>query len=174
MMRATVMRRGGAAALALASLCCGAFADDAPERWRFGDGESGQATAALLATNKLSAGGGALSYSPILTIACDPGGEPHWREWLWINDKISADEAVTVRVTIDSDSFNERWAVRRGGKVLFRAGADGVAALASAGRLSVSWRFGFLSGRGEADFDLTGVRQAVGRIADACGTVPPS
>jgi len=173
-MQAMVMRRASAMTFALAALCSTASADDASGRWRFGEAQNGHVTAALLATSKLSTAGGALSYSPVLTIACDMGGDPHWREWLGINDKVSAGGTITMRVTIDSDSFDETWAVHRGGKVLFRAGADGVASLASAGRLSLSWRFGLLSGRGEARFDLTGAEEAIGRIAEACGTTPPA
>ena len=140
----------------------------------FREGQNGQATASLPATSKLTTAGGALSYSPVLTIACDAGGDPHWREWLEINDKVSTSGTIMMRVTIDSDGVDERWAVQRGGKVLFRAGADGIASLSAAARLSLSWRFGLLSGRGEADFDLTGVAEAIAHIADACGTAPPA
>jgi len=173
-MRATVMWRASAAAFVLTGFCSAALADDAPGRWRFGEGQNGQATVSLPATSKLTTAGGALSYSPVLTIACDAGGDPHWREWLGINDKVSASGTIMMRVTIDSDSVDERWAVQRGGKVLFRAGADGIASLSAAARLSLSWRFGLLSGRGEADFDLTGVAEAIAHIADACGTAPPA
>jgi len=130
-------------------------------------------TAALLATNKLSTAGGALSYSPVLTIACDTGGDPQWREWLRINDKVSASGTIAVRVTVDSADSEERWAVQRDGKVLFRSGPDAVARLMPARRLSLSWRFGLLSGRGTAEFDLAGAREAIGWLADACGTALP-
>src|SRR5690606_35622051 len=113
-------------------------------------------------------------YSPVLTLACDRGGDPQWREWLRLSDRVSASGTITMRVTIDSDSFSEAWAVHGGGRVLFRPGADGIAPLAAADRLSLSWRFGLLSGRGEADFDLSGAQEAIGRIADACGTAPPA
>lgn len=172
--RSAAKRRSCIAALVLASAACSAArADDALERWQFGEGNDGQVTARLLATNKLSTAGGALSYSPVLTVACNRGGDPQWREWLKLNDKVSASGTIIMSVTIDSDSFEERWAVHRGGRVLFRAGADGVSSLAPANRLSLSWRFGLLSGRGEARFDLAGAQAAVARIAASCGTDVP-
>lgn len=162
------------AALVLASAVSpAARADDAQERWQFGEGKDGQVTARLLATNKLSTAGGALSYSPVLTIACNREADPQWREWLKLNDKVSASGTIVMSVEIDADSFEERWAVHRGGRVLFRAGADGISSLAPANHLSLSWRFGLLSGRGEARFDLAGTRAAIARIAASCGADVP-
>ncbi|WP_244603016.1 hypothetical protein [Mesorhizobium delmotii] len=45
--------------------------------------------------------------------------------------------------------------------------------MVSADRLQLSWRFGLLSGRGEADFDLAGLSEAVGQIASTCNTELP-
>ncbi|TIU66392.1 MAG: hypothetical protein E5W13_32750, partial [Mesorhizobium sp.] len=59
------------------------------------------------------------------------------------------------------------------GRRLVRDGADGIRRLVSADRLQLSWRFGLLSGRGEADFDLAGFSEAVGQIAGTCNTELP-
>jgi hypothetical protein len=163
-----------ATALLLASLCSVARADTVPGNWRFDTGSDGLVTASLFATNKLITGGGALSYSPILTIGCRADGEPRWSEWLRLNDAVSASRTITVSVTVDQgDKVNESWSVGTRGKTLVRNGADGIKRLASARRLLLSWRFGLLSGRGEADFDLAGLGEAVGQIAGTCNTDPP-
>jgi len=172
-MRATATMGRCMAVLMLAAVCSPARADDAPDRWRFGEGQNGQKTVSLLATNKLSTAGGALRYSPVLTVACTGGGDPQWRQWLELSDKVSARATAAVRVTVDAGSFDEAWTVRRGGKTLFRDGADAVARLVRANRLALSWRFGLLSGRGAADFDLAGAGRAIGRLAEGCGTALP-
>jgi hypothetical protein len=163
-----------ATALLLASICGIAHADTVLDNWRFDTGSDGLVTASLYATNKLITGGGALSYSPILTIACRADGEPRWSEWLKLNDAVSASRTITVSVTVDQGSkVNESWSVGSRGKLLVREGADGDKRLVSASRLLLSWRFGLLSGRGEADFDLTGLGKAVGQIAGTCNTDLP-
>ena len=134
----------------------------------------GLVTASLYATNKLITGGGALSYSPILTIACRADGEPHWSEWLQLNDAVSASRTITMSVTLDQGSkFDESWSVGTRGRMLVRDGADGIKRLVAANRLLLSWRFGLLSGRGEADFDLAGFGEAVNQIAGTCNTDVP-
>ncbi|WP_352954360.1 hypothetical protein [Mesorhizobium sp. M1322] len=45
--------------------------------------------------------------------------------------------------------------------------------MVSADRLQLSWRFGLLSRRGEADFDLAEFSEAVGQIAGTCNTELP-
>lgn len=163
-----------AIALVLVSVCGIAQADTVLENWRFDTSEDGLVTASLYATNKLITGGGALSYSPILTIACRANSEPRWTEWLKLNDAVSASRKITMSVAVDGGSkFDESWAVGTRGRVLVRDGADGIKRLAAANRLQLSWRFGLLSGRGEADFDLAGFGEAVGRIAGSCNTDPP-
>ena len=131
-------------------------------------------TASLYATNKLITGGGALAYSPILTIACRADGEPRWSEWLQLIDAVSANRSISVSVTVDKGGkVNENWSVGTRGRMLVRDGADGIKRLVSASRLLLSWRFGLLSGRGQAEFDLTGVGEAVGQIAGTCNTDVP-
>ena len=163
-----------AATLVLAGACGVARAEAAVSEWRFAENGDGLVTASLYATNKLVTGGGALSYSPVLTIACRPDGEPRWTEWLQLNDAVSASRKITMSVAIDgSTKFDESWSVSPRGRMLVRDGADGVKRLVAANRLLLSWRFGLLSGRGQADFDLAGFDQAVGRIASSCKTDPP-
>lgn len=164
-----------AAALVLAGACGVAPADAAAVGdWRFAKDGDGLVTASLYATNKLVTGGGALSYSPVLTIACRLDGEPRWTEWLQLNDAVSASRKITMSVAIDgSRKFDESWSVGPRGRTLMLDGADGVKRLVSANRLLLSWRFGLLSGRGQADFDLAGLDEAVGQIAGSCKTDPP-
>lgn len=163
-----------ATALLLVSVCGIAQADGVLDNWRFNKDSDGLVTASLYATNKLITGGGALSYSPILTIACRAEGEPRWSEWLQLNDAVSASRTITVSLTVDQASkVNESWSVGTRGRMLVRDGADGIRRLGSANRLLLSWRFGLLAGRGEADFDLAGFSKAVGRIAGTCNTELP-
>ncbi|UVK41589.1 hypothetical protein LHFGNBLO_003530 [Mesorhizobium sp. AR10] len=168
------MRGVVATAVALASVCGIARADAVLDNWRFDTGSDGLVTASLYATNKLITGGGALGYSPILTIACRPGGEPNWSEWLQLNDSVSATRTLTMSVTVDQGSkLDESWSVGTHGRMLVRDGSDGIKRLVSANRLLLSWRFGLLSGRGEADFDLAGLGEAVSQIAGTCNTQVP-
>ncbi|MCV3208683.1 hypothetical protein OHD62_26645 [Mesorhizobium sp. YC-39] len=163
-----------ATALLLASVCGIAQAGAALDNWQFDEGSDGLVTASLYATNKLITGGGALSYSPVLTIACRKDGEPRWSEWLYVNDAVSARGTITMSVTADQGKkVSESWSVGTRGRMLVRDGADGVKRLVSANRLRLSWRFGLLAGRGEADFDLAGVNEAVGQIAGTCNTELP-
>jgi len=160
-------------ALVLACTCGSGWADGPLDRWQFGSDESGLVTASLYADSKLTAGGGALSYSPTLTIACRADGEPQWREWLQLSDTASKKKSITVSVTVDGDKIDENWAVGGRGKTLSRDGADAVHRLLTAKQLTLSWRFGLLSARAEADFDLSGIGEAVARIAAACNTGQP-
>jgi hypothetical protein len=164
-----------AAALLLASVCGIAQAEDAvPDNWRFETGNDGLVMASLHATNKLITGGGALAYSPILTIACRADAEPRWSERLQLIDAVSASRTISVSVTVDkSGKVNENWSVGPRGRMLVRDGANGIKRLISASRLLLSWRFGLLSGRGEAEFDLAGVGEAVAQIAGTCNTDVP-
>jgi hypothetical protein len=144
------------------------------DRWRFSKMEDGLATASLPAANKLMNSSGVLSYSPVLTIACRMGGDPHWSEWLRLNDAVSSGSTITVSVSVDeAPAVDERWSPTRRGKVLVRSGSEAVSRLVSAERLVLSWRFGLLSGRAQADFDLAGIAEAVGQLAETCKTGQP-
>ncbi|MDX8477975.1 hypothetical protein RFN28_05695 [Mesorhizobium sp. VK24D] len=169
------MRDVVAAATLLLATAVGA-AEAGPDfgNWRVNGGSDGQVTASLYATNKLITGGGALGYSPVLTLACRHDGEPRWSEWLQLNDSVSASRKITMSVMVDrGGEFDESWSVGSRGKMLVRDGADGIKRLVSANRLLLSWRFGLLSGRGEADFELAGLSEAIGQMAASCNTDPP-
>lgn len=144
------------------------------DRWRFSKMDDGLATASLPAANKLMNSSGVLSYSPVLTIACRIGGDPHWSEWLRLNDAVSSGSTITMSVSVDEAlAVDERWSATHRGKVLVRSGPEAVSRLLSADRLVLSWRFGLLSGRAEADFDLAGIAEAVRQLAEACQTSRP-
>ncbi|WP_246688438.1 MULTISPECIES: type VI secretion protein [unclassified Mesorhizobium] len=163
-----------AAALLLAAAGSAARAEPALGNWRVDTGSDGQVTASLHASNKLITGGGALGYSPVLTLACRPDGDPRWSEWLQLNDAVSASRKITISVVVDGGSkFDESWSVGSRGRMLVRDGDDGIKRLVSANRLTLSWRFGLLSGRGEADFELAGLSEAIGQIAASCKIDPP-
>lgn len=163
-----------AAALLFAAATGTAPAEPNLGNWSVGAGDNGQITASLHASNKLITGGGALGYSPVLTLACRPDGEPRWSEWLQLNDAVSASRKITISVIVDGGGkTDESWSVGPQGRRLFRDGDDGIRRLVSASRLTLSWRFGLLSGRGEADFELAGLPEAIGQIAASCKTDPP-
>lgn len=163
-----------AAALLLATAVGVARAEPNLGNWSVGSGNDGQITASLHASNKLITGGGALGYSPVLTLVCRPDGEPRWSEWLQLNDAVSASRKITISVAVDGGGrTDESWSVGPRGRTLVRDGDDGIKRLVSANRLTLSWRFGLLSGRGEADFELAGLSEAVGQLAASCKTDPP-
>ena len=163
-----------AAALLFAATHSAATAEPDLGNWRVDTGSDGQVTASLHASNKLITGGGALGYSPVLTLACRPDRDPRWSEWLQLSDSVSASRKITMSVIVDGGSkVDESWWVGPRGRQLYREGDDGIKRLASANRLTLSWRFGLLSGRGEADFQLAGLSEAVGLIAASCKTDPP-
>ena len=163
-----------AAALSLVATAPAVQAAPDLGNWRIDTGNHGEATASLHASNKLITGGGALGYSPVLTLACRPDGEPRWSEWLQLNDSVSASHKITISVVVDNGGrLEESWSVGPRGRTLVRDGDDGIRRLVSANRLTLSWRFGLLSGRGEADFELAGLSDAIGQIAASCNTDPP-
>jgi len=96
-------------ALMLAAVCGAVPAHAAADNWRFDTSSDGLVTASLHATNKLFTGGGALGYSPVLTIACRPGSEPGWSEWLQLNDPVSASRKITMSVNVVLVSTSWVW-----------------------------------------------------------------
>ncbi|CDX25643.1 conserved exported hypothetical protein [Mesorhizobium plurifarium] len=163
-----------AAALLFAAATGAARAEPDLGNWSVGAGDDGQITASLHASNKLITGGGALGYSPVLTLACRPDGQPRWSERLQLNDAVSASGKITISVIVDGGGrTDESWSVGPRGRTLVKDGDDGIRRLVSANRLTLSWRFGLLSGRGEADFELAGLAEAIGQIAASCKTDPP-
>ena len=145
--------------------------------WRLGNGPNGQVTASIFSINTLSVGSSrVIDYHPALTIACHRGGMPRWSQSLQLRDSVSASGAINVSVRLDNGpAQTEQWTPGFQGRSFSRDGSDGVVRLLQAKRLRLSWRFGFLAGRGDAIFNLSGVKEAVAGLAGACGVeMPPS
>lgn len=143
--------------------------------WRLGSGPDGQVTASIFSINTLSVGSSrVIDYHPVLTIACHPGGEVRWSQSLQLKDPVSASGAINVSVRLDNGGEQaEQWVPGFQGRSFSKEGNAGVARLLQAKRLRLSWRFGLLAGRGEAVFDLSGVKDAVARLAGGCGVEIP-
>lgn len=143
--------------------------------WRLGSGPDGQVTASIFSLNTLSVGSSrVIDYHPILTIACHQGGTPRWSQSLQLKDPVSASGAINVSVRLGNGAAQaEQWTPGFQGRGFSKAGSDGVARLLQAKQLRLSWRFGFLAGRGEAIFNLSGVKEAVAGLAGACGAEMP-
>jgi hypothetical protein len=143
--------------------------------WRMGSGPGGEATASIFSINTLSVGSSrVIDYHPTLTIACRPGGEPQWRVSLQLKDSVPARAAANVAVRLDNGGENsEQWTPGFQGRGFSKTGSSEVARLLRAKRLRLSWRYGVLSGRGEAVFNLSGAQDAVAALAGACGTELP-
>jgi len=172
--RSIVVLRPLMGVVLLALGCSAALASDAADRWRFGSAADGVITASIYADSMLVTGNGALGYSPVLTIACRPVGDPHWSEWLQLSDGVAASDTITVAVTVDhGSSVRENWLVASNSMTLMHDGADAVSRLASAKRLRLSWRFGLITGRVDADFFLAGAAEAIDRLAAECKIATP-
>ncbi|PLP61378.1 hypothetical protein CYK37_00925 [Mesorhizobium loti] len=158
----------------LAFGCSAAQADDVADRWRFGSAPDGSITASVSADSIIAIGSGALGYRPVLTIACRPDGEPQWSEWLQLNDGVAVADTITVAVSVDrGENVKEDWSVSNGSRTLIRPGTDAVSRLASARHLRLSWRFGVITGRANADFFLAGAAAAIDRLAAECKIATP-
>lgn len=143
--------------------------------WRLGSGPDGQVTASIFSLNTLSVGSSrVIDYHPVLTIACHRGGTPRWSQSLQLRDPVSASGAISVSVRLDNGGEKaEQWTPGFQGRGFSRDGSEGIARLLQAKRLRLSWRYGFLAGRGEAIFNLSGVKEAVAGLAGACGVEMP-
>lgn len=165
------------AALAAAICLFGAVQASGQGRytWRLGSGPDGQVTASIFSLNTLSVGSSrVIDYHPVLTIACHRGGTPRWSQSLQLRDPVSASGAINVSVRLDNGGEKaEQWTPGFQGRGFSRDGSEGIARLLQAKRLRLSWRYGFLAGRGEAIFNLSGVKEAVAGLAGACGVEMP-
>jgi hypothetical protein len=143
--------------------------------WRMGGGPDGQVTASIFSINTLSVGSSrVIYYHPVLTVACHPGGAPRWSQSLQLKDPVSASSAIDVSVRLDNGGEKaEQWTPGFQGRSFSKDGSAGVARLLQAKRLRLSWRFGLLAGRGEAIFNLSGLKEAVAGLAAACGVEMP-
>jgi len=139
--------------------------------WQSGSGPDGQATASIFSMNTLSVGSSrVIDYHPTLTIACRPGDAANWSVALQLKDPISARAAANVSVRLDNGEESiEQWSPGFQSRGFSKQGSSEVARLLQAKRLRLSWRFGLLTGRGEAIFDLSGIEGAVSALAQACG-----
>ena len=145
-------------------------------KWRLGNEPDGRVTASIFSINMLNAGSSrVIDYHPTLTIACRPGGEPDWSQSVQLKDPVSGSGTVRISVRFDDGGEAiEQWALGFQDRSFSKDGSSGVARLLSSRRLRLSWHFGFLSGRGEAVFDLADIGAAVVGLAGACGVEPPS
>lgn len=138
--------------------------------WRISNGRDGVITASVVSIGTLRVGSSrVIEYHPTFTIGCRPTAEGQWSQSVQLRDPVAGDQTVDLSLRIDGRVVSERWALGFQKRSFSREGDDGIARLLGARRLKVVWRFGFLSGRGEADFDLTGLQDAVARIARMCG-----
>jgi hypothetical protein len=165
------------AVLAAAILLLGSAQSSGQGRytWRLGNGPDGEITASIFSLNTLSVGSSrVIDYHPALTISCRRGGNPHWSQSLQLKDPVSASGTINVSVRLDNGGERtEQWALGFQDRGFFKDGSSGVARLLQAKRLRLSWRFGFLAGRGEAIFNLSGIHEAVAGLAGACGVELP-
>jgi hypothetical protein len=157
----------------LLTLCafCAAPASAQAETYRWQTGQEGgrAATVSLLSTNTLSTGNRAIEYHPVLTIGCRAGQPASWTQSLRLREATAEGGSITVSVRIDGGGAQaENWTLGRNRSLLLDGG-ESVARLLDARQLSLSWSTGFFSGTGNAVFQLAGVKEAVTRLARACG-----
>ena len=142
-------------------------------RWRWSRGMDGGAAVTLRSTNTLSTGNRSIEYHPLLTIGCKPGKASSWTQSVRIREATSGSGTVQISVRVDGAGRSEAWRLGRANSSLSLDGREGVARLLDARQLNLDWRMGYFSGRGQAVFSLAGIRDAVARIAAACGIDPP-
>jgi hypothetical protein len=139
-------------------------------RWQIGRGDRGAATASILSTNTLSTGSRVIDYHPVLTIRCTPGQPAGWSQSVTIRDATLGSGTVEVSVRLDrGGARSEAWTPSGNSRTLSLDGKEGVARLLDARWLKLNWSLGLFSGRGEAVFNLTGIRETVSRLASQCG-----
>lgn len=144
------------------------------DAWRIGDGRDGTITASVVSIGTLRVGSSrVIEYHPTFTIECRPAGSGEWSQIVQLRDPVAGDQAVELSLRIDGSTVSEQWALGFQRRSFSRAGKDGIVRLLGASRMKVAWRFGFLAGRGEVDFNLTGIRDAVARISQMCGDELP-
>jgi hypothetical protein len=142
-------------------------------RWAVDTG-SGKATASILSLNTLSTGSRVIDYHPILFVSCEAKRYPVWRHSVQIRETIPGEGTVDVTVRMDNGgAFSEQWMLAPRARSLFFDGDEGIARLTRARRISVTWRFGLFSGRGEAVFSVAGLKDTVAELAEACGVKAP-
>ncbi|RUM98681.1 hypothetical protein EET67_06135 [Pseudaminobacter arsenicus] len=157
-------------------LAMGTFTTIAPaalgqsDPWRIVNGRDGAITASVVSIGTLSVGSSrVIEYHPTFTIGCRPTEGGSWSQSVQLRDPVAGDQSVDLSLRIDGSVVSEQWALGFQKRSFSREGKDGIARLLGARRLKIVWRFGFLAGNGEADFNLAGLRDAVARIGRMCG-----
>lgn len=142
--------------------------------WRFGRGADGEANASLFANNSLTTGSRAIDYHPVLTLSCNAGSASVWRQSIRVREPLSGSEGVDVGVRIDNaGAMRERWSLGQKNRAIVHDGSAGVARLAGARLLRVTWRVGLFSGNAEAVFSVAGTEDVIATLATTCGVAPP-
>ncbi|MGB3389302.1 MAG: hypothetical protein WBA88_15095 [Pseudaminobacter sp.] len=140
------------------------------DHWRIGNGRDGTVTASVVSIGTLRVGSSrVIEYHPTFTIGCRPTEGGDWSQSVQLRDPVAGDQAVDLSLRIDGTTLSEQWALGFQKRGFSREGKDGIDRLLGARRLKIVWRFGFLAGNGEADFDLAGIQDAVARIGRMCG-----
>ncbi|SFU23256.1 hypothetical protein SAMN05518861_15310 [Mesorhizobium sp. YR577] len=142
--------------------------------WRFGNGSNGQFTASVFSTNTMSTDSSrVIEYHPVFTIGCRAGGNSNWTQSIQLRESLSRRQAIDLDLRIDGSAFSEQWSLGFQNRSFFMDGDAAVARLLGASRFRAVWRISFLSGNGEADFNLTGISDALTKIAGSCGVPLP-
>jgi hypothetical protein len=172
-MALTWRRHAAVAAIVAASqLCSAALAADIG-RWKLSLG-SGRASATLPSMNTLTTGTRTIDYHLTLTVSCDAGRYPVWRQTIAVRKAISGEDRTSVTVRYDNaGTSRDEWTLADMNRTLQWDGGEGVARLSRARRFSVAWRFGVFSGSGEAIFDVAGITGALAALSEACGVRLP-
>lgn len=157
----------------LAVLGFGVAAQAQTGRWQSSRGPDGVSTISLRSTNTLSTGNRSIEYHPALTIGCKSGRPSSWTQSVRIREATSGSGTVQVSVRVDGGSRSEAWRLGSRNSSLSLDGREGISRLLGARQLNLEWRMGYFSGRGEAVFSLAGIREAVTKLAAACGIDPP-
>lgn len=140
------------------------------DSWRIGKGHDGTITASVVSIGTISVRSSrVIDYHPTFTIGCRPTEGDGWRQSIQLRDPVAGDQLVEISLRIDGDLVSERWALGFQKRSFYKEGKDGVARLLGARHLKIVWRFGLLAGRGEADFNLAGLPDALARIGRMCG-----
>lgn len=160
----------------MAALAAIAVAGDAAAeetgRWKVSRG-SGSASASLASLNTLTTGTRTIDYHPILVVSCDARRYPVWRQAVQVRRAVSGGDSAAVVVRLDNGgAFEESWGLTDMNRTLHSDGEHDIGRLARARLFRLSWRFGVFS-EGEAIFDVAGLKEALGQLAEACGTRMP-
>lgn len=162
-----------AAAIVAALQFCGAVLADDIGRWRLSSGK-GSASATLPSLNTLTTGTRTIDYHPMLTVSCDAGRYPVWRQTVAARRAIPGDGRAGVTVRYDNaGAFRDEWSLADMNRSLQQDGAEDVARLARARRFAITWRFGVFAGSGEAVFNVAGITSALDVMSQACGVPRP-